>query len=119
MPRQRQADEIATTAVQAVTIRFSLRSVSTLDPGTIHPILDGTTIGRAADAGIHIDHPDISRHHVAFNIADGILSVMDLGSTNGTEVNGHELAPRVPVPLSPGDLIQVGSPELQFRVEAA
>ena len=44
---------------------------------------------------------------------------MDLGSTNGTWVNEQRLTAQVPVTLSPGDTIQVGSPEIQLQVEEA
>ena len=105
-----------TTVIRAV-VHYLLRSVSTLEQGAVYRIEGETVVGRAAEAGIHIEHPDVSRHHVIFRLAGSALTVMDLGSTNGTEVNGHALAERVPVTLQPGDIVQVGPPELKFRVE--
>ncbi len=113
--RERLID--ATSAIRSARVHYQLRSVSKLAPGAVYPVQDGTIIGRAPEAGIHIDHPDVSRHHVVFRLAEKALEIMDLGSTNGTEVNGHEVTERVAVPLSPGDTIQVGPPDLQFRVE--
>jgi hypothetical protein len=94
-----------------------LRSVSAVEPGSVFTVRDGTIIGRGSDAGIRFDHPAISRHHAVFQVEDDTLTVTDLGSLNGTWVNGQRLAARVPVTLAPHDTIQVGSPEIQLRVE--
>ena len=107
------------TIIRPPSARFRLRSVSTVEPGAVFPLHDGTTIGRADDAGIRLDHPDVSRHHAEFAIRDDVLTVMDLGSTNGTAVNGDALAERTPVALSVGDTIEIGSSELQLQVEEA
>lgn len=109
----------AMTVIRPAGVRYLLRSVSALEPGAVYPVQDGTVIGRSADAGIHIEHNDVSRHHVVFQLAEGTLTITDLGSTNGTQVNGRALVERIPVRVAPGDMIQVGPPELQFRVETA
>ena len=44
--------------------------------------------GRHPEAAIFLDDVTVSRHHAAFSIEDGTLVVRDLGSTNGTYVNG-------------------------------
>lgn len=106
-----------TTVIMQAVVRYLLRSVSTLEQGAVYQVEDDLIIGRSPDVGIHIDHPDVSRHHAVFRFIEGALTVMDLGSTNGTEVNGVALRERVPMRLMPGDLIQFGPPELQFRVE--
>jgi hypothetical protein len=50
----------------------------------------GTTeAGRDVDAPIHLDDVTVSRHHAEFTVEDGVLVVRDLGSTNGTYVNGR------------------------------
>jgi pSer/pThr/pTyr-binding forkhead associated (FHA) protein len=50
----------------------------------------GTTeAGRDPDAPIFLDDVTVSRHHAEFTVEDGVLSVRDLGSTNGTYVNGR------------------------------
>ena len=107
----------ATTVIRQALVQYLLRSVSQLERGAVYQIEHDLMIGRAPDVGIHIEHPDISRHHAVFRFIEGALTVMDLGSTNGTEVNGIALTERVPVRLMPGDIIQIGPPELQFRVE--
>lgn len=47
-----------------------------------------TTIGRALDNDIVLEAGDISRHHARFEVAETQLRLVDLGSTNGTRVNG-------------------------------
>ena len=116
---QREALLADATTVIRPTVGYLARSVSTLEPGAVYPVQDGTTIGRTPDADIYLDHPSVSRHHAVFRLQDDTLAIMDLGSTNGTWVNEQRLTAQVPVTLSPGDTIQVGSPEIQLQVEEA
>ena len=109
----------APTVIRPPGALSRVRSVSSVDPGSVFTVRDGTTIGRGSDAGIRFDHPAISRHHAVFHVEDDALTISDLGSLNGTWVNGQRLAARVPVTLAPNDTIQVGSPEIQLRVEEA
>jgi Family of unknown function (DUF6519)/FHA domain len=113
MPRQ----DAPTTAIRQATVHYLLRSLSKRDQGAVYRVEDGTIIGREPGASIHIDDPDVSRHHVEFRLTASGLTVTDLGSTNGTEVNGRALTAREPVTLTPGAVIQVGPSDLQFRVE--
>lgn len=48
-----------------------------------------TEAGRDSDAAIFLDDVTVSRHHAEFTVEEGRLSVRDLGSTNGTYVNGR------------------------------
>ena len=83
--------------------------------------LDGSTvrIGRRSRslhvqpeidlAGPPLD-PGVSRLHAALVATpDGTWSVTDLGSTSGTQVNGKDVPPGAPVPLSPGAQIHLGA----------
>jgi serine/threonine protein kinase len=83
--------------------------------------LDGSTvrIGRRSRS-LHIQpeidlagpplDPGVSRLHAALTATpDGTWSVTDLGSTSGTQVNGKDVPPGAPVPLSPGDQIHLGA----------
>lgn len=64
-----------------------------------------TTAGRGADTDIFLEDVTVSRHHATFLVDDDGLTVTDLGSTNGTYVNGrrHETAA-----LAPGDEVMLG-----------
>ena len=96
---------------------YRLRSVSTFIPGADFDLYDGVTVGRARDAGIRLDHPDVSRHHAILNLAAGSLTVSDADSTNGTWVNEERIASESPTELSVGDVITFGTTEVQLRLE--
>ncbi len=70
-----------------------------------------TRIGRGADADIRIDDPGVSRHHAEIRIGSDVI-LRDLGSTNGTYVNGTLIAEQ---PLRDGAVITIGSTNLTFR----
>ncbi len=72
-------------------------------------------LGRDATASVVIDDGTVSRRHARITIAGGKATLEDLGSKNGTFLNGKRLAGG-PRPLVAGDQIQMGSVFLTFRV---
>src|SRR5262249_59655736 len=74
--------------------------------------LGEATLGRSADCRIVLSSPIASRHHAKLLLAGGALRIVDLGSANGTRVNG-ELIGREPRPLASGDIISIGSDLLE------
>lgn len=79
--------------------------------------LSGTSAvaGRHVDCAIPIPDPKVSRNHAEFmSDRDGQYAVMDLGSSNGTSVNGIALAPRQPRVLAGGDEIRMGQNAFKF-----
>ncbi len=81
-------------------------------PGPI-PLSDGLVIGRLAGPGIHrLDHPNVSRRHAALEVAGPEVRIRDLGSTNGTFVNGVRIDR--PTVLRPGDRVDIGPFALTF-----
>jgi hypothetical protein len=71
------------------------------------------SIGRASDNDVILDDPLISRHHCQLKLQHGAYSFADLGSRNGSFVNGQ---PVNEVALGPGDRIRIGSTEIEFQV---
>ena len=74
--------------------------------GLTYVLGDGeTAAGRGAECDIFLEDVTVSRHHAVFAIDGEGLTVTDLGSTNGTYVNGrrHETAA-----LAPGDEVMLG-----------
>jgi hypothetical protein len=67
------------------------------------------TIGRSADNSIRLDDEKASRQHAEIEWAEGRPRITDLGSSNGTTVNGAKIGPHRPVSLKEGDTIGIGS----------
>ncbi|WP_371579842.1 FHA domain-containing protein [Streptomyces sp. NBC_01314] len=92
-----------------------LHVVAGPDAGGVHLLHGGKIhIGRSADADVPLDDPDVSRLHCAVTLAaDGRVSVVDLGSTNGTALDGIRVGDR-PVRLAPGALLRIGESALRL-----
>ncbi|MEW5941691.1 MAG: FHA domain-containing protein, partial [Chloroflexota bacterium] len=76
-------------------------------PGVTFPLEgDQLIIGRDASSSIAINDAEISRKHSRLSFQGGKYVLEDLGSTNGTFVNGQRLAG--PVVLKPGDVVSLG-----------
>jgi len=85
--------------------QFVMRSGPT--PGVTFPLEgDQLTIGRDSTNGVAINDAEISRKHARLMFQGGKYVLEDLGSTNGTFVNGQRLAG--PVVLKPGDVVSLG-----------
>jgi pSer/pThr/pTyr-binding forkhead associated (FHA) protein len=76
-------------------------------------VKEGVVMGRSPDADVHLDDPYASDFHLRFGLQDGHVVVNDLGSTNGTYVNGRRVTS--PVPLNKGDAVQVGKTIMEVR----
>ncbi|MZD06317.1 FHA domain-containing protein, partial [Streptomyces sp. SID5785] len=94
-----------------------LHVVAGPDAGGVHLLHGGQIrVGRSADADVPLDDPDVSRLHCAVTLtADGRVTVADLGSTNGTRVDGRPVGER-PVRLAPGALLRLGESALRVAV---
>ncbi len=66
-------------------------------------------LGRGRDTDLRIDDPNVSRKHAAIYWNDGRLMIEDLGSTNGTMVNGYPVTSTV---LRPRDVVTIGDSRL-------
>ncbi|WP_194948901.1 FhaA domain-containing protein [Actinomyces trachealis] len=66
------------------------------------------TIGRRVGADIVVPDTAISSRHLRFMTTQQGLVVEDLGSTNGTRVNGRRLAAKTPTLINQGDLVMIG-----------
>jgi hypothetical protein len=64
------------------------------------------SVGRLEDNALCLQHGSVSRRHAIFELSKRGLSVTDLGSQNGTSVNGEPAVEQVY--LKPGDIIRVG-----------
>lgn len=76
-------------------------------------VLGPVVIGRSPGADIVIPEPYVSGRHARFTLQGPALIVEDLGSTNGTLVNGHSVFE--PAILRDGDEIEVGDVVLKVK----
>lgn len=82
--------------------------------GTVHPLVKArTVIGRGHDADITVADTGISRKHVEVLWDGSRGQVNDLGSTNGSELNGQRVTR---APLAPESVISIGRTKMIFRV---
>src|SRR5579883_2393108 len=73
---------------------------------------DLTLFGRDEDCDVRLDHKSVSKLHCVIVKTDGVLLLRDLGSTNGTRVNGQRVRRAA---LLPKDEVSIAS--FKFRVE--
>jgi predicted component of type VI protein secretion system len=73
---------------------------------------DLVLVGRKEDCDVRLDHKSISKLHCVLVKTDGLLLLRDLGSTNGTRVNGQRVRRAA---LLPNDQIQIAS--LRYTVQ--
>jgi Protein of unknown function (DUF3662)/FHA domain len=69
-------------------------------------------LGRGTDCDLRLVDPGVSRHHAEIRVEDGDVVLVDLGSPNGTFVNGQ---PVRRVPLTDGTRVTLGRTTLVFR----
>lgn len=88
------------------------RASTSFLPGELVPLLPRTVIGRGAGADIVIDDPHVSARHAEVRFERGQWWLRDLGSSNGTMLNGEPV--RAVVGVRAGDVLQCG--RVRFRL---
>jgi len=73
------------------------------------------TLGRAPDNDVVVGDPATSGHHGRIEVRTGSFWISDLGSTNGTQVNGQQVIEKQ---LADGDIIAIGQNTLRFTLES-
>jgi len=97
--------------------QFHLVLLDTERAGAVYP-LGGEVlrIGKASDNDVVIDHPTVSRNHLLVRRQGDRFLVQDLGSTNGTLLDGAQVREAF---LRPGALLEVGDVRLRFSPQVA
>lgn len=85
--------------------------------GRRHEVAGEVLIGRSPSCTIALEDSKVSRRHVRLSIDGGQARVMDLGSRNGTLVNGEKLDGELL--LLPGDRLQIGESTVVFEPSSA
>jgi pSer/pThr/pTyr-binding forkhead associated (FHA) protein len=107
LPRRRRQRDDPMTAMQAVVLRVEEDGRTRMVRAPV-PI----TIGRATTATLVVPDAQVSRLHARIDLTDGVLSVRDLDSRNGTLVNARPI--EAAAALQDGDEIDVGTTRIVF-----
>jgi hypothetical protein len=83
------------------------------DPGTVFDLGDGATLGRTDGSDIRVDDPFASSAHARVFARGEFMYLEDMGSTNGTYLNGRQV--RAAERLKPADLIRIGDTEYRYQ----
>lgn len=104
-------------------------SVCVVDSGQILPLEDRDefTIGRSAEgqpilpdidlAAFRAYENGVSRLHASIRLEGRMVLATDLGSVNGTRLNGQKIPPHKPCPLNHGDILTLGKLKLQILIQ--
>ena len=79
-----------------------------------NPYPNQIAIGRTNNCDVILRFPWMSKVHAIVRLDPDGRKLIDLGSTNGTRLNGEPLSPKTPTPLSPGDRIAFGRLQCQL-----
>ncbi len=91
--------------------------VNTDKAGISYPLEQaGVTVGKAPENDLVIDHPTVSRNHLVVRRQGDRFLVQDLGSTNGTFIDGAQVREAY---LRPGALLEVGDVQLRFQPQVS
>lgn len=83
--------------------------------GTAHELAEAViSVGRSPSNAICVNDPSVSGQHAQLQLVGDSYHVKDLGSTNGTRVNGAVITT---VPLRPGDRVRFGGVEARFEAD--
>lgn len=108
--------------VEAKTVRGAVAPVTTSAPSEANPIIDVagqkflltgpvTILGRGSDSDVVVDDTGVSRHHLELRVTPRGVIATDLGSTNGTFVEGHRITAAT---LVNGNTLTIGRTRIMF-----
>jgi FhaA, N-terminal domain/FHA domain len=103
---------VPTEAVSPEELGVEREVVTLTVNGTKHPVNERSVVlGRSRECDVRIDDPNVSRRHAELRQEGATYWLVDLDSTNGTELNGQRVTR---AKLSDGDTITVGGTEVVF-----
>jgi pSer/pThr/pTyr-binding forkhead associated (FHA) protein len=115
-PLVTELNALAGVATDRTVRPFDIRVIGGPDAGKTFSIDSNREgrilVGQSPACAVRLADPAASRRHAALELAGGALRVTDLGSTNGTWVNGLRIYDAV---LQGGETVRVGNSELEVR----
>jgi len=103
----------------------SVPAAPSRQPVRLQPVLDidgqryslnapSIVLGRSSEADIHVEDTGVSRRHLEIRTANGVSTAVDMGSTNGSYVNGQKVSGSTE--LTDGSTITMGRTKIIFRL---
>lgn len=112
-PRRRRDRDDDGGMMGSVEPRLEVVAALGHEPGTVLDITNGATLGRADSAEIRVDDPYASSAHARIYAYGDFMQLEDMGSTNGTYLNGRRV--RGAERLKVADSIRIGDTEWRYR----
>lgn len=113
-PARRRRDEPADGGMLgAMEPRLEVIAALGHEPGTVFDLREGATLGRSDHADVRVEDPFASSAHARVFPGGDFMNVEDMGSTNGTYLNGRKL--RGPERLKVADVIRIGDSEYRYQ----
>jgi hypothetical protein len=112
-PGPRRRDRQSRDKRSGVSPRLQVVAAMGHEPGTTFDVTDGVTFGRSDGADIRVEDPFASSAHARIFDRGGFMYLEDMGSTNGTYLNGRQVknAER----LKMADTIRIGDSEYRYE----
>ena len=110
----------------AIPVPDALVSLNIPSTGDVLPLMEQeeVTLGRISDGQPVVPDLDltpykayeagVSRMHASIRIIEDQVLITDLGSANGTRVNGVQITPHIPYPVKHGDILTLGKFKIQI-----
>ena len=111
--QQRRRDEPDEGMLGAMAPRLEVIAALGHEPGTVFDLSQSATMGRGDHADIRVDDPFASSAHARIFQRGDFMHVEDMGSTNGTYLNGRQL--RDAERLKVADVIRIGDSEYRYQ----
>lgn len=112
-PGPRRRDRQSREPRSGASPRLQVVAAMGYEPGTTFDVSDGVTFGRSDGADIRVDDPFASSDHARIFDRGGFMYLEDMGSTNGTFLNGRQV--KNPERLKMADTIRIGDSEYRYE----
>jgi pSer/pThr/pTyr-binding forkhead associated (FHA) protein len=111
-PGGRRAEPQGGGLLDQMSPHFEVIAALGRQPGEVIDLRDGATLGRGSSATINIDDPFASTTHARIYAAGDFMQLEDMGSTNGTYLNGRPV--RGAERLKQADVVRIGDTEFRY-----
>ena len=111
--RRRRQESAVPNLREGVSPRLQVVAAMGHEPGTTFDIGEGATLGRSDGAAIRVDDPFASSAHARIFSRGEYMYLEDMGSTNGTYLNGRQV--RSTERLRMADVIRIGDSEYRYE----